>query len=120
LFVKTGGVEINSERKKRATVASVAERREVLKAIAGIGDHLAELQREAAFLKAAIERGRGQADLEPQIVTLGTKIAVERQKLERAVAFLPERLRGHGRITDLRRAMEALEASAPRLSAGLP
>lgn len=52
----------------------------------------------------------------PRIITLGQNVRETSLKLERVVATLPERQREHGRVLDLRRTLQMLEASIPRLA----
>lgn len=95
---------------RRPVPTAVLERRQVREAVAKIAVSVEELQREAAFLSAIAGRPGPKPDLRP----VRKELEVTKTKLERAVAKLPEHLRGDSRITDLRKAIASLEAHLPQ------
>ena len=96
---------------RRAPAIRVVERRQVREAIAKVAVGIEDLQREAAFLIAmsAYRQNGSRPDVSP----LRKKVEAAKTKLETAVAKLPENLRNHGRVTDLRKAIASLESLLP-------
>ncbi|MEO7223927.1 MAG: hypothetical protein ABIY37_15780 [Devosia sp.] len=103
-------------RQKRRVNGDVVDRREVKMALASIAAGMEEWHREAAFLKAMLGRNSSQADLKPRIFSLRKNVSLARKQLDEIVGQLPERLRDHGRVTDLRRALDTLEACMPEIA----
>jgi hypothetical protein len=97
---------------RRATADAVVERRQVRDAVAAVAKGIEELHRETALLVAMAAHG-GHGVPEPDFAGLRKRVAATRIKLEKAVAKLPEHLRGHGRIVDLRHAISSLEGLLP-------
>ena len=87
-----------------------------MNALASIAAGLEGWQIESAFLKGMLEHGTSQPSLEPRMVSLGKNVSLVHKQLDKVVDSLPERLREHSRVTDLRRAIGALEASIPRVA----
>jgi hypothetical protein len=90
---------------QRVEPTSVAENRLVRAAMAEVAAGMEELQREAAFLRTIA----GRPGTKPDRLPLQKAVAATRARLEKAVAKLPDHLRTHGRVTDLRKAIASLE-----------
>jgi hypothetical protein len=93
------------DRTTRIEPIGAVENRLVREAMAEVAVGIEELQREAAFLNAIAGRPGARPDAGP--LWKGVEAATAR--LERAIAKLPDHLRTHGRITDLRKAIASLE-----------
>ena len=100
-----------TDRPRRAVNPEVVERRQVREAIAKVGVGVEELQREAAFLSAMAVRGKSAAASD--VAAARKKAESVKARLDAEVAKLPEQLRNHGRITDLKKAIASLEAHLP-------
>ena len=96
----------NPERRRAASLA-VVERKRVRAAIASAAVGLEELQRDAAFLNAAV--AHGASDKVKELRTLRQRLATTKTKLDKAVGKLPPHLRVHGRVIDLQKAISSLE-----------
>ena len=94
---------------RRAMSTAVVERRQVRQAIAKVAVELEELQREAVFLNALTAHGR--QGHQTDVTRLRRRAWDAEIKLDKAVAKLPEHLRNHGRIVDLRKAIASLEGN---------
>lgn len=88
-------------RAKRKSNDEVTDRVTVRRALAALVASIADLQREAVFLRAHFARQPdARKQLEPSIVTLGQGINAARDKLNDAIAPLSERQRAHSRVRE--------------------
>jgi hypothetical protein len=101
----------------RRSNQDIADRVAVRRAMAEFVRDIETLQYETVFLKALVARQPAAHEENiPRIVTLGQRVNAASGNFEAVVATLSERQRGHGRVADIRRTLEALKASVPRLS----
>ena len=96
-------------RRSRATPSSVTARRAVRAAIADVAAAIPTLQVEAAFLRAlSAKAGTPGAELHARQLLLERRLTDAATKLEAAIATLPETLRNHPRIKDVRGALTSV------------
>ena len=102
---------------RRRANQDVADRVAVRRAVAELVRSIEALQTETVFLRALVARHpAAQEDLVPRIVTLGQGVKAACTRFDAVVATLSERQQGHSRVEDIRRTLEALKDSVPRLS----
>lgn len=106
--------------KRRRSGPEVRDRVAVRSAIAAVVGRFQSLQREVAFLNAALARPASSDELLPRVVALGRNVEDMFDCLDDVVATLAPEQRDHGRIRDLRRALEHLQLSVPRVRSRQP
>ena len=104
--------------KRRRSGAEARDRVAVRTAVAGVVSRFQSLQREVAFLNAALAHPSQPDDLLPRVAAVGEQVNEMSGLLERAVATLGPDQRDHGRIQDIRRALGHLRSSIPRPPVG--
>lgn len=91
----------------------------VRRAMADIVRSLEDLQPEAVVLNAQVARDpTARERLMARIVTLGQSVNAVRDRFDQVVSTLPARQQKESRVDDLRRTLDALMNSVPRLSSG--
>lgn len=95
------------QRPRRAPALGVAERHAVLAALAQVAQRINGIQKDAILTFAMVEHSSTAAG--QRLTTLRATVAETRVQFEAAVDGLPDELRKHGRVTDLRKALTSLE-----------
>lgn len=95
-------------RPKRATSETAVAHQQVRAALRTVALQLNVLHREAALLVVMAQHFR--SDAPDRISRLRQAVAEATARFEEEVAGLPEHLKNHGRVTDLRKSLATLEA----------
>lgn len=98
--------------KRRRTGPDARDRLAVGNAVADVVGRFQSLQREAAFLNVALAR-QSHPDLVPRIAALRLQVDEMFGLLDGAVTTLAPAQQQHGRVHDLRRALQSLQSSIP-------
>lgn len=101
---------LNIPRKKRASSPSVVDRMAVRKALSGVAKPIENLQNEVAFFRALAARGSVDT-VAAQGKRLQGHLTTLEQQLNALVDQLPEQLKTHGRVMDLRNALSSAQSS---------
>lgn len=103
--------------KRRRSGAEVRDRVAVRTAVADVAGRFHSLQNEVAFLNAALARTANPDDLLERTATLQQQVEDLFELLDASLAALEPRQRDHGRVQDLRRALEHLSSALPKPAA---
>ncbi len=101
---------------RRRQSTEVADRVAVRRALAEVVDEIQALQHEAVLLRTLTARSPSPQAHLPRVVTLGQNLRGVSEKFDEVVRTLEERQREHSVVRDLRRTLEILTGSVPRLS----
>lgn len=109
--------DLGTEERRRRPNDEIVDRVAVRRALTEIVESIEALQREAVLLRALLARpGIAPQSLMPRVVTLGQGVRETALKFEGVVANLSERQRDHSRVVDVRRTLQVLASSVPRLA----